>query len=140
MTDPGAAHWTNFRDIPLDVLRDFVRTRAEATSIRQIADELGIGGTTLHSFINSESTTPHPRIRRKSPCALWTGCTRRQIWRWFGPYAAALDVLVGGMPERQRGGAVEIVLDGLEWGRSARMSRRRALGGSAALRDPVEAG
>lgn len=32
------------------------------------------------------------------------------------PYAAALDVLTEGMPERQREGAVEIVLDGLELG------------------------
>jgi hypothetical protein len=115
MTDSRPAQWTNFRDIPLEVLRDFVRTRAEDTSIRQIADEIEVGRTTLHSFINAE-TTPHPRIRRK--IALWyldwlQTAPDMDVVR---PYAAALDVLTGGMPERQRDGAVEIVLDGVELG------------------------
>lgn len=115
MTNPGPAHWTHFRDIPLEVLRDFVRTRAEATSIRKVADEMRIGRTTLHSFVSAE-TTPHPRIRRI--IALWyldwqQAAPDMDLVR---PYAAALDVLTEGMPERQRPGAVEIILDGLELG------------------------
>jgi hypothetical protein len=115
MTNPGPAHWTHFRNIPLEVLREFVRTQSEETSIRQVAADIGLGRTTLHSFINAE-TTPHPRIRRK--IALWyldwlQSAPDMDLVR---PYAAALDVLTEGMPERQREGAVEIVLDGLELG------------------------
>ena len=116
MTNPGPpAHWTNFRDIPLEVLRDFVRTRSEATSIRQVADEMRVARSTLHSFVTSE-TTPHPRIRRV--IALWYLDWLQTVpdMDLVRPYAAALDVLTEGMSERQREKAVEIVLDGLELG------------------------
>lgn len=119
---PSPDQWTDFRAIPLEVLRDFVRSRTEATSIRQVAVEIGIGRTTLHSFINAD-TTPHPRVRRV--IALW-------YLDWFNtapdvdvvrPYKAALDVLVKQVPEGQREGTIAIILDGLESG---------YLGGSAA--------
>lgn len=115
MTNSGPPQWTNFRDIPLQVLRDFVRTRAEATSLRQVAAEMGLGRTTLHSFVNDE-TKPHPRVRRI--IALWylDWLQMAPDMDLVRPYAAALDVLIQGMPERQRRGAVEIVLDGLESG------------------------
>jgi hypothetical protein len=115
MMNPGPAHWTNFRDIPLEVLREFVRTQAEETSIRQVAADFGLGRTTLHSFINAE-TTPHPRIRRKIALCYLDWLQTAPDLDLVRPYAAALDVLTEGMPERQREGAVEIVLDGLELG------------------------
>ncbi|HEX6369793.1 MAG TPA: hypothetical protein VF006_12815 [Longimicrobium sp.] len=71
--------------------------------------------TTLHSFVSSE-TTPHPRIRRV--IALWYLDWQQTApdMDLVRPYAAALDMLTEGMPERQREGALEIVLDGLELG------------------------
>lgn len=116
MTNPVPAHWTNFRDIPLEVLRDFVRTRAEATSIRQVADEMRVSRSTLHSFVSSETRAPHPRIRRV--IALWylDWLQTAPDMDLVRPYAEALDLLTEGMPKLQREGAVEIVLDGLERG------------------------
>ncbi|WP_420129175.1 hypothetical protein [Longimicrobium sp.] len=115
MTDSGPAQWTHFRDIPLEVLRDFVRTRAEDTSIRQVAIDMGLGRTTLHSFIGAQ-TSPHPRVRRKIALSYLNWLQAAPDMDLVRPYAAALGVLTEGMPERQREGAVEIVLDGLELG------------------------
>jgi hypothetical protein len=116
MMDSSPAHWTHFRDIPLEVLRNFVLTRAEVTSIRQVADEMQIARATLHGFVSSDTRTPHPRIRRV--IALWylDWLQTAPDMDLVRPYAAALDVLTEGMPERQRERAVEIVLDGLESG------------------------
>jgi hypothetical protein len=107
--------WADFRAIPVEVLRDFVRSRAEITSIRQVAAETGLGRTTLHSFVNGE-TTPHPRVRRV--IALWyldwlETAPDLDVVR---PYASALEVLISGMPETQRDGTLAVVLDGLESG------------------------
>jgi hypothetical protein len=115
MTDSRPAQWTNFRDIPLEVLRDFVCTRAEDSSIRQVAAEMGLGRTTLHSFMYAE-TTPHPRVRRKIALCYLDWLQTAPDIDLVRPYAAALDVLINGLPERQRAAAVEIVLDGLQLG------------------------
>ena len=115
MTNPGPAHWTNFRDIPHEVLRDFVRTRAEATSIRQVAVEMGVGRTTLHSFINAE-TTPHPRIRRLIALSLLDWHENAPDMDVVRPYAVALEVLIRGVPEPRREATITTVLDGLESG------------------------
>ena len=53
----------SFRDIPVDVLREFYRDLAERTSLTVVALTAGIGRTTLHKFING-GTAPQPRIRR----------------------------------------------------------------------------
>jgi hypothetical protein len=109
------SRYIDFRSVPLEVLRDFVRTRAEATSIRQVAAEMRLGRTTLHSFINEE-TTPHPRIRRI--IALWylDWVDTAPDFDLVRPYASALEMLVRGLPEQQREGTVAIVLGGLESG------------------------
>lgn len=92
------------RAVPLEVLRDFVRSQAELTSIRHVVEDAGVGRSTLHQFISS-GTTPHPRIRRL--LGLWylrrlAGLDEVDLLR---PYFAALDVLLGG--------AVELVREGI---------------------------
>lgn len=110
---PIPALWTDHRTIPVEVLRDFVRSRMEMTSVRQIAAEMKLGRTTLHSFITA-GTNPHPRVRRV--IALWyldwlETAPDLDVVR---PYAAALEVLVNEVPEGQREGTAAIVLDGLK--------------------------
>jgi hypothetical protein len=56
------------RAIPLDTLRAFVLAESERSSLRDVAEQAGVGRTTLRNFICAE-TTPHPRIRRL--LALW---------------------------------------------------------------------
>jgi AcrR family transcriptional regulator len=56
------------RSIPVPVLREFVMQAVETTSVREIATRMGIGRTTLHSFLTA-GTSPHPRVRRL--LALW---------------------------------------------------------------------
>jgi hypothetical protein len=53
----------DYRAIPVDVPRDFARTQTEITSIRQVADDVGVGRSTLHKFILGR-TAPQPRVRR----------------------------------------------------------------------------
>lgn len=97
------------RSVPLDVLRDFVRSQAELSSLRQVAAEIGLGRTTLHSFINGE-TNPHPRVRRL--LGLWYLQKLEQapdidVAR---PYAAALEILLSEVPEDRRRAAQQSLL------------------------------
>src|SRR5688500_4392342 len=85
------------RAVPLAVLRDFARSMAELSSIRLVAEDAGVGRSTLHTFI-TDGTTPHPRIRRL--LALWylrrqSGLDEIELLR---PYVAALDVLLADTP------------------------------------------
>jgi hypothetical protein len=113
---PALVLWTDFRDVPLEVLRDFARTWAEDTFIRQVAAEIGMGRTTLHSFINGE-TTPHPRIRRRiALCYLAWLQTPPPDMDLVRPFVAALDVLIAGLPEHRREATITILLEGLESG------------------------
>lgn len=50
----------NYRAIPVDILRDFARTQTEVTSIWQVADDVGVGRSTLHKFILG----PHGTVAR----------------------------------------------------------------------------
>lgn len=89
------------RAVPLEVLRDFVRSQTELSSIRQVAAEVNLGRTTLHAFINGE-TNPHPRVRRV--LALWYLQKLEQapdidVAR---PYVAALDILLSEVPDDRR--------------------------------------
>lgn len=98
------------RTVPLEVLREFVRSQAEMSSIRHVAEDAGVGRSTVHKFI-SAGTMPHPRVRRL--LALWylrrlSGFDELELIR---PYASALDVLFGGVPESSRGRVMLTVLD-----------------------------
>lgn len=53
----------NYRSIPLDVLREAAGEASTVSSVRALADTLGIGRTALQKFIRGE-THPHPRVRR----------------------------------------------------------------------------
>lgn len=106
------------RTVPLEVLREFARSQAELTSLRVVAEDAGIGRSTLHKFINA-GTMPHPRIRRL--LGLWylrrlDGFDEVELVR---PYTAALDVLMGDMPEVSRERVVMDVLDGVDRGYSS---------------------
>lgn len=52
----------DLRSIPLEVLREYALTEAERSSVRALAERIGVGRTTLHNFIR-EGSTPHPRVR-----------------------------------------------------------------------------
>lgn len=90
------------RSVPLEVLRDFVRSQAELTSLRAFASQVGIGRTTLHGFANGETITPHPRVRRiLGLCYLESLTAARDIGAAH-PHADALRLLLTGLPEAQR--------------------------------------
>lgn len=101
------------RTVPLEVLREFARSQAELSSIRLVAEDAGVGRSTLHKFITA-GTVPHPRVRRL--LALWylrrlSGVDELELVR---PYVSALDILFGEVPETSRGRAMLAVLDDVE--------------------------
>lgn len=105
------------RTVPLEVLREFARSQAELTSIRLVAEDAGVGRSTLHKFITA-GTMPHPRVRRL--LALWYlrrlgGVDETELVR---PYASALEVLVGDVPELTRARVTTDVLDRVDQGYS----------------------
>jgi hypothetical protein len=101
------------RTVPLEVLREFTRSQTELSSIRQVAEDAGVGRSTVHKFI-SAGTMPHPRVRRL--LALWylrrlSGIDELELIR---PYVSALEVLFGDLPEPARGRAMLAVLDDVD--------------------------
>ncbi|HYW13906.1 MAG TPA: hypothetical protein VE871_18225 [Longimicrobium sp.] len=97
----------------MEVLREFVRSQAELSSIRHVAEDAGVGRSTVHKFITA-GTTPHPRVRRL--LSLWylrrlSGVDELELVR---PYVSALKVLFGDVPESSRGRAMLAVLDDVE--------------------------
>ena len=108
----------DYRTVPLEVLREFARGQAELTSIRLVAEDAGVGRSTLHKFITA-GTMPHPRVRRL--LALWylrrlEGVDETELVR---PYVSALETLVGDVPEPSRGRVTTDVLDSVDRGYSA---------------------
>jgi hypothetical protein len=86
------------RRVPLEVLREFARSCAETASTRSVAEDAGVGRSTVHKFINA-GTMPHPRVRRR--LALWylrrvRGIDHMELLR---PYTAALSVLLADFEE-----------------------------------------
>lgn len=55
----------NPADIPLEVLRGFVREQALLHTYRGLAQRWGIGHETLRKFINGSTVQPHPRHRER---------------------------------------------------------------------------
>lgn len=101
------------RTVPLEVLREFARSQAELSSIRHVAEDAGVGRSTVHAFITA-GTMPHPRVRRL--LAQWyqrrlSGLDELELVR---PYVSALEILFGDVPESSRGRAMLAVLDDVE--------------------------
>jgi len=113
----------NPRDVPIDAVRELARDRAEQTSLRHLAPEIGLGHSTLHNFLNGAA--PHPRVRRL--LGLWylreTGAAGAEE-ESLRPYTSALDLLLGGVPATARRGAAGDVLDVLERGYTAGGGRK----------------
>lgn len=106
------------RTVPLEVLREFARSQAELSSIRLVAEDAGVGRSTLHKFITA-GTTPHPRVRRL--LALWylrrlSGVDEMELIR---PYVSALEVLIADVPQPSRGRVTTDVLDSVDRGYTA---------------------
>lgn len=114
MSDPSILTLQlDHRSVPIEVLRDFVRSQAELTSLREIAEDSGVGRSTVHKFA-SAGTTPHPRVRRL--LALWylrlrSGMNDTELIR---PYLSALTILVAEVPAATLQEAVAYILNGLE--------------------------
>src|SRR5690349_12124600 len=98
------------RAVPVETLREFARDRAELSSVRQVAAEVGLGRTTLHNFIY-ENTTPHPRVRRL--LALWYLREKEKEKAEISPetYTSALGVLFGDLPSLDRAQAMATLVE-----------------------------
>ncbi len=82
----------DYRSIPLDVLREAAGEASTVSSVRALADTLGLGRTTLQNFIQGD-THPHPRVRRL--VAEWyLRQTQPAEPGSFEEFDAALDVLL----------------------------------------------
>jgi hypothetical protein len=102
----------DYRNIPLDVLRDFARVRSEMTSIREAAAEVGIGHSTYHKFIHAR-TKPQPRIRRLVGLWYLAKAAEAPDVDAVRPYRAALAALLSDLPDADRDQAVSEVVAAL---------------------------
>ena len=98
--------WTELSAIPVETLREFIRDKMSERSIRRVADEIGIGRSTLNKVVLGR-TVPQPRVRRAF--ALWylreTGGVQ--------VYADACNALLAGFPAQMREQAGPLLLDSL---------------------------
>jgi hypothetical protein len=97
------------RSVPLEVLRDFVRSQAELTSIRQVATEVGLGRATLHAFIHGE-TNPHPRVRRVLAQWYIRKLEEAPDIDVIRPYVAALSTLLNSLPSDEQESARALLI------------------------------
>lgn len=104
-----ADFWKDDPDaVPIAELRRYARQQCKLRSQRVIADRIGIGRTTLNSFV-TQDTNPHPRIR-----------TLFQTWYWARTAAcgeaasASLTALVDDLPPAIGLGALGRILDTLD--------------------------
>ncbi|WP_420129740.1 hypothetical protein [Longimicrobium sp.] len=102
----------DYRNVPIEVLRDFTRTQTEITSIRSVADEVGLGRSTLHKFILGR-TNPQPRVRRLLGLWYLDKVEKAHDIDVARPYAAALQILLSEIPQERRRAAENEVLDAL---------------------------
>lgn len=100
----------DYRAVPIEVLRDFARTQTEISSIRGVADEVGLGRSTLHKFILGR-TTPQPRVRRLLGLWYLEKVEQAHDIDVARPYAAALEILLSEIPHERRGAAEQDVLE-----------------------------
>lgn len=104
------------RSVPVEDIRELARDQAELSSLRVVAEQVGLGRTTLHKFI-SGNTMPQPRVRRL--LALWylrqTGViSSEEHEAELRTRSAALKVLLSGVPTGQMKDARSALLDELE--------------------------
>ncbi|HEX8394425.1 MAG TPA: hypothetical protein VF665_18915 [Longimicrobium sp.] len=101
----------NPREVSLEALRELALDRAEQSSIRVLAAEIGLGPSTLHNFLSG--ATPHPRVRRK--LAEWfvgeVGAERAYPDQ---AYASALGILLSAVDPAVRDDAAADVLGLIE--------------------------
>lgn len=102
----------DYRNVPIEVLRDFTRTQTEITSIRSVADEVGLGRSTLHKFILGR-TNPQPRVRRLLGLWYLQKVEQAHDIDVARPYAAALQILLSEIPQERRHAAEQEVLHAL---------------------------
>lgn len=104
----------DYRNVPLAVLRDYARSQAEITSIRHVAEEVGIGRSTVNKFILSRTDHPQPRIRRL--LALWYLRTieTADAINLARPYGLALKTLLSVVPDETQAAAADALVDVLE--------------------------
>lgn len=97
--------YRDYRDIPLDVLRDFAQTRCDMGSLRAAADEAGVSHSALHKFASGR-TTPSPRVRRL--LGLWYLARQNEAADIdvVRPFRAALATLVSGLPAHEHDAAL----------------------------------
>jgi hypothetical protein len=101
---------TDHRSVPLEVLREFVRSHAEMTSIRAVAEDAHVSRSTVHKFIASESM-PQARVRRL--LAMWylrrvEGGDDPELTR---PYTAAIGTILADLPAAAHAGVMADLLD-----------------------------
>lgn len=102
------------RLVPLEGLREFTRSRVELSSIRDVAEEVNVGRSTIHKFL--KGSTPHPRVRRL--LGLWylrqeDGIGETELMR---PYLRVFDTLLSEVPESAYVGITAGVLASVERG------------------------
>lgn len=92
---------STFSAVPIEVLRDFARAESERTSVRAVANEIGIGRTTFQNFV-SHDTSPHPRIKRRLTLWYLERSARREREPASGSLTHALVVLAADLPMSSR--------------------------------------
>ena len=102
----------DYRAVPVEVLRDFAKSQAETSSIRNVADEVGLSHSALHKFILGR-TNPQPRARRLLGLWYLEKVEQAHDIDVARPYAAALEILLSEIPAEQRRAAEEGVLETL---------------------------
>lgn len=100
----------DYRAVPIEVLRDFARTQTEISSIRSVAQEVGLGRSTLHKFILGR-TSPQPRVRRLLGLWYLQKVEQAHDMDVARPYAAALEILLSEIPHERRRAAEQGVLE-----------------------------
>jgi hypothetical protein len=95
--------------VPLGTLVSYARRRADITSVRAVALEVGIGRTTLHKYLSGRVRRPEARVQRL--LALWY---LGRIAERKADASAALAVLVEALPEDAQAAAAADLLDVVE--------------------------
>jgi DNA-binding MurR/RpiR family transcriptional regulator len=93
---------------PIEAVRAYAQDRAARSSLREVAEEAGVGVSTVHNFLRG--TTPQPRIRLK--LAEWYA---NRVPEVGGAQAArnAASTLLPGYPAEHYAAAVRALLDGV---------------------------
>jgi transcriptional regulator with XRE-family HTH domain len=93
---------------PIEAVRAYSQERAARTTLREVAEQVGVGASTLHNFLRGSN--PHPRIRLK--LAAWYADS---LPEGNGTMAArnAISALLVGYPAEHYAVAVRALVDGV---------------------------